>query len=160
MGFEFKPPVTRQPSRPISAEAARRSRRTTRSKGQTGHARIHTASRVARQASLSAAATAHWPLVGADVAAAFLQGKPQQRELRVRLPADAARMLGVASYPYMKLDKPMYHQVDATCERSREARRKMQLVSLTQHPLDSGVQADFTTNWWRTAVGIERTANG
>ncbi len=95
-----------------------------------------TASRLARHALLSIAATAHWPLIGADVGTVFLKGKPQQRELYARLPADPARMLGVDRYPYVKLDKPKYSQVDVPREWFREACRRIQLVSSTQHPLD------------------------
>ena len=49
----------------------------------------------------------------ADVSTAFLQGKPQERTLYVKLPADAANMLGIADNPHMLLLKPMYGQTDA-----------------------------------------------
>ncbi len=64
-----------------------------------------------------------------------MQGKPQQRELYVHPRADSARMLGVASYLYIKLGKPMRGQVGVPREWFREVCRGMQLVNLTQHPL-------------------------
>jgi hypothetical protein len=49
-----------------------------------------TAMRITRQMLLTIAAVEGWPLSVADVKTAFLQGKPQERVLYVKLPADAA----------------------------------------------------------------------
>ena len=49
-----------------------------------------TATRMARQMLFSIASVSDWSLYVADAATAFLQGKPQERVLFVRLPADAA----------------------------------------------------------------------
>jgi hypothetical protein len=72
-----------------------------------------TASRIARQLLLALAAIEGWTISVADVQTAFLQGKPQERTLYVQLPAEAAKMLGIADHPYMLLLKPMYGQKDA-----------------------------------------------
>ena len=45
--------------------------------------------------------------MGADVKTAFLQGQPQGRVLYARLPAEAARLIGIPDYPYLRLRKLM-----------------------------------------------------
>ncbi len=69
-----------------------------------------TATCTARQNLLSAAASGQWPLYASDVATAFLQGEPQQRVLYVKLPSDAARMVGA---DHIRVDKPMLGQTVA-----------------------------------------------
>ena len=84
-----------------------------------------TAMRVTRQTLLTIAAVEGWPLAVADVKTAFLQGKPQGRALYVKLPADAAHMLGIPDTPFMRLVKPMYGQVDAPREWFLAAKDRM-----------------------------------
>ena len=95
-----------------------------------------TATRLARQVLLTVAATMRWPVHVADVKTAFLQGRPQDRVLFVRLPADAARMLGTEASPYMLLKKPMYGQTDAPRAWFLEAKDRLLKCGLLAHPLD------------------------
>ncbi|CAK0833042.1 unnamed protein product, partial [Prorocentrum cordatum] len=70
-----------------------------------------TASRLARQMALQLAANNGWRLWRADVATAFLQGRPQERELYAKVPKDAAELMGIEPNTLMKFIKPMYGQV-------------------------------------------------
>eukprot|EP00959_Pyramimonas_sp_CCMP1952_P104933 2193466-Pyramimonas_sp.AAC.1 len=62
---------------------------------------------------LQLAANNGWRLWRADVATAFLQGRPQERELYAKVPKDAAELMGIEPNTLMKFIKPMYGQVDA-----------------------------------------------
>ena len=61
----------------------------------------------------------------ADVKTAFLQSAPKDRSLYVPIPRDAAKILQIEEFPYMKLLKPMYGQVDAPREWFMEASRRL-----------------------------------
>ena len=67
-----------------------------------------TTSRLSRSLLLSVSALCHWNGWTADVATAFLQGLPQERQLWVKLPSDALAILGADSECRMLLKKPCY----------------------------------------------------
>jgi hypothetical protein len=69
--------------------------------------------RLGRSVLLSISACCGWCGWSADVSTAFLQGLPQERQLWVRLPADANRILGGDENTRMYLHKPVYGQLDA-----------------------------------------------
>ena len=54
----------------------------------------------------------------------------------LKLPLEAARLMGIETYPYMKLVEPMYGQVDAPREWFIEASRRLIDCSFVSHPLD------------------------
>ena len=72
----------------------------------------------------------------ADVSTAFLQGRPQEQLLWIKLPADALRLLGAPPEARMKLQKPCYGQLDAPRRWYLEAVRRLQSLGLRQHALD------------------------
>ena len=72
----------------------------------------------------------------ADVTTAFLQGLPQERKLWVRLPADAAALLGGDSSTRMLLHKPVYGQLDAPKRWYLEACRRLKSLGWRPHALD------------------------
>ena len=70
-------------------------------------------SRLSRSYFFSTASTLGWSGWTADVQTAFLQGQAQERELWLRLPAEALAILGAPPDTRMKLIKPVYGQLDA-----------------------------------------------
>ena len=70
------------------------------------------------------------------MATAFLQGLPQERQLWVKLPADALHILGADSECRMLLKKPCYGQLDAPRRWFLEATRRLKQLGLRQHCLD------------------------
>ena len=95
-----------------------------------------TTSRLSRCWLLSIASNMGWLLWTADVSTAFLQGRPQERLLWIKLPADALRLLGAPPEARMKLQKPCYGQLDAPRRWYLEAVRRLQSLGLRQHALD------------------------
>lgn len=72
-----------------------------------------TTSRLSRSMLLSMMATMRWNCWTADVSTAFLQGLPQERQLWVKLPSEALKILGAPPDTRMFLKKPCYGQLDA-----------------------------------------------
>ena len=95
-----------------------------------------TTSRLSRCWLLSIASNMGWLLWTADVSTVFLQGRPQERLLWIKLPADALRLLGAPPEARMKLQKPCYGQLDAPRRWYLEAVRRLQSLGLRQHALD------------------------
>ena len=95
-----------------------------------------TTSRLSRSLLLSISALCRWNGWTADVATAFLQGLPQERQLWVKLPADALSILGADSDCRMLLKKPCYGQLDAPRRWFLEATRRLKELGLRQHCLD------------------------
>ena len=95
-----------------------------------------TGTRLARQILLLEASVRRWTIESADVKTAFLQSAPQDRSLFVKLPLDAARLLGKEQFPFMKLTKPVYGAVDAPREWFMEATRRLKSCNFVVHPLD------------------------
>ena len=71
----------------------------------------------------------------ADVATAFLQGPPHERQLCVKLPADALAILGADS-ECMLLMKSFCGQLDAARRWFLGATRRLQSLRLRQHCMD------------------------
>ena len=95
-----------------------------------------TASRLARNLLLSISAILRWNGLSADVATAFLQGLPQQRQLWLRLPNDCLHILGCGPETRMALIKPVYGQLDAPRRWWQEATRRLTQEGWTPHDLD------------------------
>ena len=95
-----------------------------------------TTSRLSRSLFLSISALCKWNGWTADVATAFLEGLPQERQLWVKLPADALNILGADSECRMLLKKPCYGQLDAPRRWFLEATRRLKQLGLRQHCLD------------------------
>ena len=95
-----------------------------------------TTSRLSRSLLLSVSALCRWNGWTADVATAFLQGLPQERQLWVKLPADALAILGADSECRMLLKKPCYGQLDAPRRWFLEATRRLKQLGLRQHCMD------------------------
>ena len=95
-----------------------------------------TTSRLSRSMFLSLAATLQWCGWTADVATAFLQGLPQERQLWLRLPPEALRILGADQDTRMLLHKPIYGQLDAPRRWFLEATRRLTSIGLRPHLLD------------------------
>ena len=95
-----------------------------------------TTSRLSRSLLLSISGLCKWNGWTADVATAFLQGLPQERQLWVKLPADALHILGADSECRMLLKKPCYGQLDAPRRWFLEATRRLKQLGLRQHCLD------------------------
>ena len=95
-----------------------------------------TTSRLSRSLLLSISALCRWNGWTADVATAFLQGLPQERQLWVRLPSDALTILGASSECRMLLKKPCYGQLDAPRRWFLEATRRPKQLGLRQHCMD------------------------
>ena len=95
-----------------------------------------TGTRLSRQLLLLEASVRRWNIESADVKTAFLQSAPKDRSLYVRLPRDAARIMQIEKFPYMKLVKPMYGQIEAPREWFKEATRRLIKCEFTVHPLD------------------------
>ena len=95
-----------------------------------------TASRLARNLLLSISAMLRWSGWSADVATAFLQGLPQQRQLWLRLPNDCLHILGCGPETRMALIKPVYGQLDAPRRWWQEATRRLTQEGWTPHDLD------------------------
>ena len=72
-----------------------------------------TTSRLSRSMFLSLSAILKWCGWTADVATAFLQGLPQERQLWVKLPREVLTILGANDSTCMLLRKPCYGQIDA-----------------------------------------------
>lgn len=95
-----------------------------------------TTTRLSRSCLLSLTSILNWDLWTADISTAFLQGLPQERELWVKLPADALRLLGASPDVRMKLRKPCYGQLDAPRRWWLEATRRLTSLGLRQHQFD------------------------
>ena len=95
-----------------------------------------TTSRLSRSMLLSMMATMRWNCWTADVSTAFLQGLPQERQLWVKLPAEALKILGAAPDTRMFLKKPCYGQLDAPRRWFLEAVRRLKSLGFRQHILD------------------------
>ena len=67
---------------------------------------------------------------------AFLQGLPQERQLWLRLPAEALRILGAPPETRMYLKKPVYGQLDAPRRWYLEALRRLESLGWKRHQLD------------------------
>ena len=72
-----------------------------------------TTTRLARSMLFSMTANLSWSMWTADVSTAFLQGRPQSRQLWVKLPSEALALLGADEETRMLLLKPCYGQLDA-----------------------------------------------
>ena len=72
----------------------------------------------------------------ADVATAFLQGLPQERQLWVKLPREVLTILGADDSTRMLLRKPCYGQIDAPWRWFLEATRRLTSIGLRPHILD------------------------
>ena len=105
-----------------------------------------TATRLARHCVFAVAAINQWTPWTADVATAFLQGKPQDRTLFVKVPAEAATLMGLKEGECMKLLKPMYGQTDAPRAWYLEARDRMLTLGFIVHPLDPCLFMSFQDN--------------
>ena len=95
-----------------------------------------TLNRSSRQVMLSIMGILGWSAAVADVSTAFLQGDPQQRELWARLPKDACQIMNVPAGSLMRLVKPIYGQADAPKAWYVVAKRRLETVGFTVHPLD------------------------
>ena len=95
-----------------------------------------TTSRLSRSMLLSLAATMGWNVWTADVSTAFLQGRPQNRKLWVKLPSEALALLGADESTRMLLLKPCYGQIDAPRGWYLEAVDRLLKKGLKQHALD------------------------
>ena len=95
-----------------------------------------TTSRLSRSLLLSISSLCRWNGWTADVATAFLQGLPQERQLWVKLPSDALAILGADSECRMLLKKPCYGQLDAPRRWFLEATRRLKQLGLRQHCMD------------------------
>ena len=95
-----------------------------------------TTTRLSRSMLFSLAANLSWPLWTADVSTAFLQGRPQARQLWVKLPSEALALLGADEETRMLLLKPCYGQLDAPRGWYLEAVSRVVRIGLRQHPLD------------------------
>ena len=95
-----------------------------------------TTSRLSRSMLLSMMATMKWDCWTADVSTAFLQGLPQERQLWVKLPAEALKILGATPDTRMFLKKPCYGQLDAPRRWFLEAVRRLKSLGFRQHILD------------------------
>ena len=95
-----------------------------------------TTTRLSRNFLLSITSIMDWVLWTADVSTAFLQGLPQERELWIKLSADALRLLGAPPETRMKLRKPCYGQLDAPRRWWMEATRRLLDLGLRRHPFD------------------------
>jgi len=95
-----------------------------------------TTSRLSRSMLLSVMATMRWSCWTADVSTAFLQGLPQERQLWVKLPAEALKILGATPDTRMLLKKPCYGQLDAPRRWFLEAVRRLKALGFRQHILD------------------------
>ena len=95
-----------------------------------------TTSRLSRSWFLSLSALLQWCGWTDDVATAFLQGLPQERQLWLRLPKEALRILGGNEDTRMLLKKPCYGQIDAPRRWFREASRRLTSIGLRPHMLD------------------------
>ena len=95
-----------------------------------------TTSRLSRSMLLSMMATMRWNCWTADVSTAFLQGLPQERQLWVKLPAEALKILGASPDTRMFLKKPCYGQLDAPRRWFLEAVRRLKSLGFRQHILD------------------------
>ena len=106
-----------------------------------------TTTRLSRSLLLSLSSLCRWNGWTADVATAFLQGLPQERQLWVKLPADALTILGADSECRMLLQKPCYGQLDAPRRWFLEATRRLKQLGLRQHCMDPCLfllyEADF-----------------
>ena len=95
-----------------------------------------TLTRIGKYLTLQSAVIKGWRCWIADVATAFLQGGKQNRVLQVRVPQDAAEMIGIDKEQPMALHKPMYGQVDAPRGWYLEASARLTSIGLRPHPLD------------------------
>ena len=95
-----------------------------------------TTSRLSRSMLLCVMATMRWSCWTADVSTAFLQGLPQERQLWVKLPAEALKILGASPDTRMLLKKPCYGQLDAPRRWFLEAVRRLKALGFRQHILD------------------------
>ena len=77
-----------------------------------------------------------WNMWTADVSAAFLQGRGQDRKLWVKLPSEALSLLGADEDTRMLLLKPCYGQIDAPRGWYLEAVERLTKMGLRQHALD------------------------
>eukprot|EP00959_Pyramimonas_sp_CCMP1952_P365816 7661179-Pyramimonas_sp.AAC.1 len=95
-----------------------------------------TATRLGRQLVMLLAANSGWRLRTADVATAFLQGRPQERVLSSEVPRDAADLKGIEPDALVKLIRPMHGQVDAPRREWQRASDDLKASGLKLHPLD------------------------
>ena len=89
-----------------------------------------TTSRLSRSMFLSLSAILKWCGWTADVATAFLQGLPQERQLGVKLPREVLTILGADDSTRMLLRKPCYGQIDAPRRWFLEATRRLTSIEL------------------------------
>ena len=85
---------------------------------------------------LSLSSILQWCGWTADVATAFLQGLPQERQLWVKLPREVLNILGADETTRMLLRKPCYGQIDAPRRWFLEASRRLTSIGLRPHMLD------------------------
>ena len=95
-----------------------------------------TTSRLSRSMFLSLSSILQWCGWTADVATAFLQGLPQERQLWVKLPREVLNILGADETTRMLLRKPCYGQIDAPRRWFLEASRRLTSIGLRPHMLD------------------------
>ena len=95
-----------------------------------------TTSRLSRSWFLSLSALLQWCGWTADVATAILQGLPQERQLWLRLPKEALRILGGDEDTRMLLKKPCYGQIDAPRRWFLESSRRLTSIGLRPRMLD------------------------
>ena len=105
-----------------------------------------TTTRLSRSYILSLAANMGWSTWTADVSTAFLQGRPQNRKLWVKLPAECLQLLGGDEDTRMLLLKPCYGQIDAPRGWFLEAVDRLLRAGLRQHPLDPCCFLAFETD--------------
>ena len=109
-----------------------------------------TTSRLSRSMFLSLAAILQWCGWTADVATAFLQGIPHERQLWLRLPQEALRILGADQDTIMFHHKPIYGPMDAPRRWFLEATRRLTSIGLRPHLLDPCAflicETDFPTS--------------
>ena len=95
-----------------------------------------TTSRLSRSILLTVSSCLRWKAWAADVSTAFLQGLPQERQLWLRLPTEALRILGAPPETRMYLKKPVYGQLDAPRRWYLEALRRLESLGWKRHQLD------------------------
>lgn len=105
-----------------------------------------TASRLSRLLLISEAARRGWNLWTADVATAFLQAEDKDRNIFVRLPADAAHLLGSPPGTRMRLHKPSYGTVDAPRGWFKKAIKVSTECKFIQHSLDPCFLLSYRTD--------------
>eukprot|EP00435_Cladocopium_sp_Y103_P037857 s79_g10.t1 len=105
-----------------------------------------TLNRTSCQVLLSIGVLQEWEFLAADAATAFLQGDQQARSLWCKLPKDVCDTLNIRHGSLMRLLKPIHGQADAPRAWYQVARRRLEEIGFSQHPLDGCLFRLFDNN--------------